>query len=89
MQQLPCSSSEGRRLVAPIVTTLHAFGAKVRQIGVYPTTTGLLFVADVNGRTVSVQTPAGTVAYTTVATELLAATLQPTPDVKEQEHGAS
>jgi hypothetical protein len=78
--EMPCSSSEGRRLVAPIVATLHAFGARVRQIGVYPTTQGLLFVADINGRVVSAQTQAGTVAYATVATDLLAATLQPTPE---------
>ena len=72
---MPCSSSEGRRLVAPIVSALHACGARVRQIGVYPTADGLLFVADVNGRVVSCATPAGTTAYHHVATALLAATV--------------
>lgn len=75
--QMPCSSSDGRRLVAPIVSTLQAFGARVRQIGVYPTARGLLFVAEVNGRVVSCQTDAGVVPYSTVATALLAATLAP------------
>lgn len=77
--ELPFSASEGRRLLAPIVTHLHGFGATVRQIGVYPHGDGLLFVADVNGRVVSMETRPGSLAYRTVAEGLLTATLQPEP----------
>lgn len=77
--ELPFSAAEGRRLLKPIVTHLHGFGAVVRQIGVYPKGDGLLFVADVNGRVVSMETRPGPLAYHTVAEGLLTATLQPEP----------
>lgn len=64
---------DARSIVAAVVAELRLLGAAVRNVGVQRDGDGLLFLADLNGRVVFCQTPAGTVPYRTVALDLLAA----------------
>lgn len=67
----PIPESEARALVSHVVTELQALGAWVTECGVSLDASGLVWMAEVNGRQVFVRTGEGRIRYRDVAKDLM------------------